>query len=161
MGAGSAGPRYLAIRRARRRGRGRAGRGLGALRALCALWAAAALGGQLRLQRLHELAQQFFRDLLQHSAAELGQLADDLQVGVDGDVGALTRLVQLGSHRGGRVAGAARLLALAVDDRAVLAAVLFDEPHFAGEFAGDRPDLDLDLAEVVVAFMADQLRPGH
>ena len=65
------------------------------------------------------------------------------------------------ADRGGRVAGPARLLALAVDDRAVLVAVLLDETHLAAEFTGDGPDLDFDFSEVFVAFMADQRRTGH
>ena len=119
------------------------------------------LCGQFGLQRLHELAQQLLRHLLQHAAAELGQLADDLQIGVDGDAGSLPVRVQLGGDRGGRVSGAPGLLALAVDDRAMRVAVQFDEAHLAAELAGDRPDLDLDLAEVVVALVAGQLRARH
>ena len=91
----------------------------------------------------------------------MGQLAGDLQVGVDRDGGALPLLVQLRGDGGRRVAGSARFLALGVDDGAVLAAVLFDETHLTAELAGDGADLDLDLAEVVVALVAGQLRPRH
>ena len=125
------------------------------------LWDAGILGGQFGFQGIHELAQQLLRHLLQHSAPELSKLADDLQVGVDADIRATPVLVQLGGDRGGRVAGPARLLALAVDNRAVLVAVLLDETHLAAEFTGDGPDLDFDFAEVFVAFMADQRRTGH
>jgi hypothetical protein len=76
-------------------------------------------------------------------------------------LGALPGLAQLGGDRGRCIAGAARLLALAVNDRAVLVTVLLNEADLAAEFAGDWPNLHLDLAEVVVAFMADQLRPRH
>lgn len=70
-------------------------------------------------------------------------------------------LVQLGSDRGGRVAGTARLLAFGVENGAVLVAVLLDKVHLAAELAGDRPNLDLDLTEVLVALMADQLGSRH
>ena len=62
---------------------------------------------------------------------------------------------------GGSVAGPARLPAAGVDDGAARLAVSFDEVRLAAELAGDRSDLHLDLAEVVVAFLADQLRTGH
>ena len=119
------------------------------------------VGSQLRLERLDELAEQLFRNLLQHTAAELGELADDLQVGVYGDPGVIARVVQLGGDGRGRVAGAARLLALAVDDGAVLVTILFDEVHLAAELTGHRAHLDLDLAEHVVAVTARHLRSRH
>ncbi|CFS44132.1 Uncharacterised protein [Mycobacterium tuberculosis] len=43
----------------------------------------------------------------------------------------------------------------------MLVAVLLDKVHLAAELAGDRPNLDLDLTEVLVALMADQLGSRH
>lgn len=67
-----------------------------------------------------ELTQQLLLHLLQHAAAEWGQHSYYLQIGFNSDVGTLPRLVQLGGDRGGRVVSTARLLAPAINDRAVL-----------------------------------------
>jgi hypothetical protein len=65
------------------------------------------------------------------------------------------------NDRGRGVAGAPRFLAAAVDQRAVRGLVALHEVRLAAELARDRSDLDLDLAEEVVALMTDQLRARH
>jgi hypothetical protein len=40
-------------------------------------------------------------------------------------------------------------------------AVPLDEMRFTAELARDRADLDFHLAQVVVTFLANQLRAGH
>ena len=59
---------------------------------------------QLAFEALDELAEQLRRHLLDHAAAELGQLAGDLQVGVDGDHRAVAVGAQLRGDQRRRVA---------------------------------------------------------
>src|ERR1700752_3056080 len=69
--------------------------------------------------------------------------------------------MHLSSHHGSRVARPARLPPPGVDDGLTMLAVDVDEVRLAGELTCHGTDFHLDLAEVVVAFAADQLRPGH
>ena len=68
----------------------RSGRPLVGASPLCAGGGWCAVRGELRLERFDELAEQLLGNLLQHAAAELGELADHLQIGVDGDAGVIT-----------------------------------------------------------------------
>src|SRR4029077_3719997 len=101
------------------------------------------------------------RYLLQHAAAELGELADDLEVGVDRDPAAVPGFVHTESDGGSGISGPAGLPAAGVHHTAARLTVSLHEVCLAAELAGDRSDLHLDLAEVVVTFLADQLRTRH
>ena len=88
----------------------------------------------------------------------MGKLADDLEVGVDGDAGALPVLAQLGGDRGGGVAGAPRFLALAVDDRAVRVAVQLDEEELRRRADYTLVNINLGELEYEVARLDKLLR---
>src|SRR5439155_865747 len=121
-----------------------------------------AMGGRPQLdvgvQALEALRHDRARRCLEQPLADAGDLAADLRVGVVEHARGLARRLEL--DRRGRLDEARR--AATVDDHRVAHRLdLVLEIDLAGEVALDRPDLDLDLADVVAVDELELLAPRH
>ena len=103
----------------------------------------------------------FVDDVGHHAPAELGGPAGDRQVGHDLHPGAVTLRFERGGDGGVGVALAPRVAALGAQDRLVAGVVLLDERRLALVLGGDRADLHLDDAAVLVAVDLLQLGARH
>ena len=109
-----------------------------------------------------ELVHQLLADVAHDSPAELGDLAGDVQVGLDDALGRTgVDRFELRGDQGAGVALAGGVAALALQHGAVGRVVALDEVGLALERSRDRTELDLHDAAEHVAFDLLQLGAGH
>src|SRR5690606_25503815 len=122
---------------------------------------------RLRLQSLAravgELAEELLRDLLDHAAAELRELPDELNLGLDADLGGAALAGRdAAGHGHARRARALRVLPLARHADAVVLLIHLRQLGLALVARGDRPDLDAHAAEEgALVLRLDQLGAGE
>ena len=117
---------------------------------------------ELAFEALDELGEQLGADLGDHAPSELGHLALDRDVAVDDDMGRDAGPVSRLGHRGGDdgvgAALATGVATLGLEDDLAVVDVLFEEDGRALVLRGDRADLHLDDAAVLVALDLLELR---